>query len=231
MPTNPHKLVNHIVYLENVLSQSPFLLPSHDLVTRWDPNLATTHSETQNILQSLNRLSSTRYDWDIFQAMDENEALSFTQRVMCKEWLIDWKTRWNDTMNHYASLMWEELKQQCRFRTVTEEELQSWIHAIVEIFENAWNTLRQMIHNGRRMKPHVLVVRQKDARMILIHWFLQHAFEPYPSEEEKEWLAMQTGWTVQQVNHWFINTRVRIWKPIITQLQQEVTTLSYHHQP
>ncbi|EME32651.1 uncharacterized protein Gasu_00230 [Galdieria sulphuraria] len=151
----------------------------------------------QNMSSSL-----TKYDWDIIQSIDNNEMLSFTQKVMWKNWLIDLKTRWSDTVHHYMSLMLEELKQQRRFRTITEEEVQSWIHPMMQTFENIWNIIRQMMNDWNRMKPLTAMVRQSDVKTILFDWFLQHAFEPYPSEEEKEWLAIQTGWTAQQVNHW-----------------------------
>lgn len=41
-------------------------------------------------------------------------------------------------------------------------------------------------------------------------WLLEHSDQPYPSEEEKERLAIQLGISVPQINNWFINGRRRI---------------------
>lgn len=51
------------------------------------------------------------------------------------------------------------------------------------------------------------------SKSMLRKWFDEHFHHPYPSEEEKQALSQQTGITMDQVNNWFINTRVRAWKP------------------
>ena len=51
------------------------------------------------------------------------------------------------------------------------------------------------------------------SKSILRKWFDDHFHHPYPSEEEKESLSRQAEISVDQVNNWFINTRVRAWKP------------------
>ncbi|OQS02378.1 hypothetical protein THRCLA_21433 [Thraustotheca clavata] len=55
----------------------------------------------------------------------------------------------------------------------------------------------------------------KVAKRVLRTWFDAHFHHPYPTEEEKEMLSAQGGITMDQVNNWFINTRVREWKPKI----------------
>ncbi len=44
-------------------------------------------------------------------------------------------------------------------------------------------------------------------------WFFEHLDHPYPSAEEKETLARETGLTYLQVSNWFTNTRKRVWAP------------------
>lgn len=44
----------------------------------------------------------------------------------------------------------------------------------------------------------------------LREWLQQHTNEPYPDEDQKDTLSMETGLTVTQINNWFINARRRI---------------------
>lgn len=53
----------------------------------------------------------------------------------------------------------------------------------------------------------------KAAVEILTDWFNEHTDHPYPTDREKENLAAASNLTIKQVNYWFINARVRIWRP------------------
>lgn len=61
----------------------------------------------------------------------------------------------------------------------------------------------------------------KNAKAVLRSWFDEHLHHPYPTEEEKEMLSRQGGLTLDQVNNWFINTRGRKWKPMISKLMAQ----------
>ncbi|RLN54473.1 hypothetical protein BBP00_00008919 [Phytophthora kernoviae] len=61
----------------------------------------------------------------------------------------------------------------------------------------------------------------KMAKTLMREWFEENLHHPYPTEEEKEWLASQGGITLEQVNNWFINTRGRKWKPMLNRLMAE----------
>lgn len=61
----------------------------------------------------------------------------------------------------------------------------------------------------------------KNAKTVLRAWFEEHLHHPYPTEEEKEILSRQGGLTLDQVNNWFINTRGRKWKPMISKLMAQ----------
>lgn len=52
-------------------------------------------------------------------------------------------------------------------------------------------------------------------------WLFHHFLHPYPSDEEKLTLASQTGLTRNQISNWFINARVRLWKPMIEDMYKE----------
>ncbi|KAJ4750218.1 BEL1-like homeodomain protein [Rhynchospora pubera] len=57
---------------------------------------------------------------------------------------------------------------------------------------------------------------------VLRNWMFQNFIRPYPKDHEKDVLAMQSGLTRNQVSNWFINARVRIWKPMIEQMYSEL---------
>ncbi|XP_010907730.1 BEL1-like homeodomain protein 7 [Elaeis guineensis] len=56
---------------------------------------------------------------------------------------------------------------------------------------------------------------------ILRSWFFEHFLHPYPKDSEKLMLARQTGLTRSQISNWFINARVRLWKPMIEEMYKE----------
>lgn len=68
------------------------------------------------------------------------------------------------------------------------------------------------VSRGRRALP-------KQAVETLKKWLFEHFGNPYPNMIEKQHLAYRTGLTTQQVSYWFINARVRIWKPLVEKYQ------------
>ncbi|XP_042063808.1 BEL1-like homeodomain protein 11 [Salvia splendens] len=56
---------------------------------------------------------------------------------------------------------------------------------------------------------------------ILRAWLFGHFLHPYPNDSEKLMLASQTGLSKNQVSNWFINARVRLWKPMIEEMYKE----------
>ena len=78
------------------------------------------------------------------------------------------------------------------------------------------------LHEGVRMAfkrqhmQHRQEVRKarEVANNILKTWLLQHAVNPYPTQDQKTQLAEATGLTVPQINTWFANGRRRILRPI-----------------
>ncbi|CAA0815054.1 BEL1-like homeodomain protein 8 [Striga hermonthica] len=53
---------------------------------------------------------------------------------------------------------------------------------------------------------------------ILRAWLFDHFLHPYPTDTDKHMLAAQTGLTRNQVSNWFINARVRVWKPMVEEI-------------
>ncbi|XP_050365366.1 BEL1-like homeodomain protein 7 [Argentina anserina] len=56
---------------------------------------------------------------------------------------------------------------------------------------------------------------------ILRAWLFEHFLHPYPKDSDKIMLARQTGLTRSQVSNWFINARVRLWKPMVEEMYNE----------
>ncbi|CAD6340586.1 unnamed protein product [Miscanthus lutarioriparius] len=56
---------------------------------------------------------------------------------------------------------------------------------------------------------------------VLRAWLFEHFLHPYPNDVDKHILARQTGLSRSQVSNWFINARVRLWKPMIEEMYTE----------
>ncbi|XP_054809242.1 homeobox protein BEL1 homolog [Prosopis cineraria] len=56
---------------------------------------------------------------------------------------------------------------------------------------------------------------------VLRAWLFEHFLHPYPSDMDKHILARQTGLSRSQVSNWFINARVRLWKPMVEEMYLE----------
>ncbi|GFP98643.1 homeobox protein ath1 [Phtheirospermum japonicum] len=57
---------------------------------------------------------------------------------------------------------------------------------------------------------------------VLRAWMFQNFLHPYPKDAEKHLLALKSGLTRNQVSNWFINARVRLWKPMIEEMYAEM---------
>mmetsp|Transcript_24819 Transcript_24819/g.47063 ORF Transcript_24819/g.47063 Transcript_24819/m.47063 type:complete len:625 (+) Transcript_24819:2-1876(+) len=62
---------------------------------------------------------------------------------------------------------------------------------------------------------HEDVTQNRRATAMLRDWLYQHFLHPYPSNADKQKLSRATQLTRTQVSNWFINARVRLWRPLI----------------
>ncbi|KAI8573637.1 hypothetical protein RHMOL_Rhmol01G0292700 [Rhododendron molle] len=53
---------------------------------------------------------------------------------------------------------------------------------------------------------------------VLRSWLFEHFLHPYPTDTDKHMLASRTGLSRNQVSNWFINARVRLWKPMVEEI-------------
>ncbi|KAK4797886.1 hypothetical protein SAY86_030212 [Trapa natans] len=63
---------------------------------------------------------------------------------------------------------------------------------------------------------------------VLRAWMFQNFLHPYPKDAEKHLLALKSGLTRSQVSNWFINARVRLWKPMIEEMYAELNRRNAH---
>lgn len=63
---------------------------------------------------------------------------------------------------------------------------------------------------------------------VLRAWMFQNFLHPYPKDAEKHLLAVKSGLTRSQVSNWFINARVRLWKPLIEEMYAEMNRRKAH---
>ncbi|XP_047323933.1 homeobox protein ATH1 [Impatiens glandulifera] len=64
---------------------------------------------------------------------------------------------------------------------------------------------------------------------VLRAWMFQNFLHPYPKDAEKHLLAVKSGLTRSQVSNWFINARVRLWKPMIEDMYSEMNRRNNNH--
>jgi len=83
-------------------------------------------------------------------------------------------------------------------------------------------------NNKRRSRtsPSLALMKEKKhvgaAHARLREWVLEHFDAPFPTRKEKEALAKEISWSPARVSNWFINSRVRFWKPIVLELADEL---------
>ncbi|XP_010905400.1 BEL1-like homeodomain protein 9 [Elaeis guineensis] len=82
--------------------------------------------------------------------------------------------------------------------------------------------IQRMVNNsGTFSQPHVWRPQRglpECAVAVLRAWLFEHFLHPYPTDTDKQMLAKQTGLTRNQVSNWFINARVRLWKPMVEEI-------------
>ncbi|KAF8648291.1 hypothetical protein HU200_064870 [Digitaria exilis] len=61
---------------------------------------------------------------------------------------------------------------------------------------------------------------------VLKAWMFENFLRPYPKDNEKEMLAVRSGLSRSQVSNWFINARVRLWKPMIEEMYDDLKKAS-----
>jgi hypothetical protein len=122
----------------------------------------------------------------------------------------------NRVCGEFCNRLMNTLKDQRIFRHVSDIEINLKVGTIQQRFDYVRSQLRQNVCNAivllQRQYNQVKKTRRslsKKATEVLTQWFFEHINDPYPSDEEKAMLATQCSLTLNQVNNWFGNKRIR----------------------
>jgi Homeobox KN domain len=83
---------------------------------------------------------------------------------------------------------------------------------IINKYQSYLRNLKWLQLASSRQRRGCLTARQNN---ILRVWLFSNFQNPYPEPAEKTNLASSTGLSATQINNWFINARVRVWKPTV----------------
>jgi len=86
------------------------------------------------------------------------------------------------------------------------------------VYREAGEHLQQIQGTKRSKKINRIHVKPQQ---LLKEWLFANFLHPYPSDKDRRELAEATGISESQVSTWFINARVRFWKPFIEDLVRE----------
>jgi len=138
--------------------------------------------------------------------------------------LVQLKTAYNEELeklnrvcNDFISKLQTVLQDQAKMRVVTQQELTAKSMVIQQKFDFVRNQLRTNVCSAimvlQKQYNHQSIKRRrslsKRATDLLNQWFFDHINDPYPSDEEKSMLAAQCVLSMNQVNNWFGNKRIR----------------------
>jgi hypothetical protein len=152
------------------------------------------------------------------ESLDEEDAKTeeFVSQVEdLKEKYDEELQKLDRVCDEFCSRLTTLLQEQSHLRPINDKEAHFKILGVQQKFEFVKSQLRQNVCNNivalekqffHRKKRRAL---PKEASKILSQWFFEHLNDPYPSEEEKSYLAAAGGLTITQVNHWFGNKRIR----------------------
>jgi len=123
----------------------------------------------------------------------------------------------NKVCQDFVTRMVTLLREQGQVRQVSDQEIHAKTILVQNKFDFVRNQLRinvcnailvlqkQYDHRPKKKKRTL----SKKATDSLTRWFFDHINDPYPSDEEKNMLAAQCVLSLNQVNNWFGNKRIR----------------------
>merc|ERR1711913_141188 len=135
--------------------------------------------------------------------------------------------KYDQACNEFTTHVMNLLREQSRTRPITPKEIERMVQIIHRKFSSiqiqlkqstceAVMILRSRFLDARRKRRN----HSKHSSEILNEYFYSNLSNPYPTEEVKEELARKCKITMNQINNWFGNKRIR-YKKNIGKAQEE----------
>ncbi|KAJ8464478.1 hypothetical protein OPV22_027030 [Ensete ventricosum] len=128
---------------------------------------------------------------------------------------------------HTVSSLYKSLRKRItsQILTIDQHPSMGWANENEGSYESSliqkqW-ALRQLKKSGQQSWRPQRGLPEKSVS-VLRAWLFENFLHPYPKDNEKHSLAIKSGLTKGQVSNWFINARVRIWKPMIEEMCAEL---------
>lgn len=162
-------------------------------------------------------------DDDVEFLLEDRVGLSEEQFAVFKESLLTNLRRVRETMCYFWQVLQTMLRDQSKVLPMSSAEITYAYLRIAGIYRNSRNkviykyqgflkVLKSLELSINRERRGCLDLRQN---AVLRIWLFDHFENPYPTDAEKTQLSQQLGISVNQINNWFINGRVRIWKEMV----------------
>jgi hypothetical protein len=126
-------------------------------------------------------------------------------------------TQWYETHVHYPYPTDDEVIELTNRTNLSPQQVKKWMaNKRVRCFNTLSITgnrhpIKAKLTGRRKISDNSSSCKQlsDQTRQHLNEWYLQHINKPYPTDDEKKWLAQRAGITVSQVKSWFANKRSR----------------------
>lgn len=234
LPSGNHVLEEHASYLYDELKKQPEKLKAmKNLFSKNVENQSKTigrrkhiHKQTKKTEKGIVRLKTWQEFNNLhehaikhgFQITDEEIAEKYKRYVKQGQALANVEKQylsWLEEIEQFSLHLDSSRKdERLRARKQRIQDLFTKLrwHLTDRFIPEVLTQTVKRVSRGRRALP-------KQAVEILKKWLFEHFGNPYPNMIEKQHLAYRTGLTTQQVSYWFINARVRIWKPLVEKYQ------------
>lgn len=128
----------------------------------------------------------------------------------------------NESRKEWLEKYEKLFKEQSKFRYISQleqdrvyKDIDTKINKILTLLKDKYLSKVFTLQENVLMKSKKRGNLPKTATNVLKNWLFQHFLHPYPSEDEKREISRQTNLTITQINNWFINARVRTWRPML----------------
>eukprot|EP01023_Acetabularia_acetabulum_P002329 TRINITY_DN10918_c0_g1_i1.p1 TRINITY_DN10918_c0_g1~~TRINITY_DN10918_c0_g1_i1.p1 ORF type:complete len:280 (-),score=13.03 TRINITY_DN10918_c0_g1_i1:213-1052(-) len=201
---------------------------------------AVTHCYPVNMTYDTERILTQRFQQDVetmFQELRPPDRLTTQQKIYLQQILEKLEKTWNssyrnmtclhDTSNRFMAFNTNMISPACNVPSYLQHKFRALAHTVLKILHLPIVEMQQSgppprISQNLSFWKEVRKRFAGDNRTILKGWLLMHFSQPYPTDEDKKVLAQITGMSRTQLGNWFINQRVRWWRPMVESIVKEL---------